>query len=50
MSFRNLPVVMAGVIGLVVFQSGLSHTAVGQGASGFVVNAVLLVLAARMLK
>ncbi|WP_156443012.1 MULTISPECIES: hypothetical protein [unclassified Burkholderia] len=50
MSFQNFPVVMAGLVGLVVFQSGISHTAVGQGVSGFIVNAVLLALAARLLK
>ncbi|WP_175744501.1 hypothetical protein [Burkholderia multivorans] len=50
MSFRNFPVITAAMAGLVTFQAGISHIPLGQGFSGFIVNTVLLALAARMLK
>lgn len=50
MSFQNFPVLMASMAGLVTFQSAISQTPLGQGFSGFIVNTVLLAIAARVLK
>jgi len=50
MQWGNVPVLMATLAGLAIFQGGMCHAPAGQDVAGFVVNGVLIALAARMLK
>lgn len=48
MKWENVPVLIATLAALAMFQSGMSYAPVGQWVTGFVVNGVLIALATRM--